>query len=82
MVKLDSKAFGLSLGIVWGAGMFLLGLTVMFFNWGDAWVTLMSSIYFGYKATFWGSVLGGMWGFFDARIGGFVIAWLYNKLQK
>ena len=30
MVKLNSKAFGLSLGIVWGAGMFLLGLTVMF----------------------------------------------------
>ena len=34
MVKLDSKAFGLSLGIVWGAAMFLLGLTVMFCNWG------------------------------------------------
>jgi hypothetical protein len=79
MVKLDIKAFGLSLGIVWGAGMFLLGLTVMFCNWGGAWVALMSSIYIGYKATFWGSIIGGIWGFFDAGIGGAIIAWLYNK---
>ncbi len=82
MAKLDIKAFGLSLGILWGAAMFLLGLTVMLFNWGAAWVTLMSSLYIGYKPTLLGSVIGGVWGFFDAGIGGVVAAWLYNKFQK
>jgi hypothetical protein len=58
MAKLDSKAFGLSLGIVWGTAMFFLWLTAMFFlwltvmfcNWGGAWVTLIPLIYIGYKA--------------------------------
>ena len=82
MAKLDIKAFGLSLGIVWGVAMFLLGLMVMFLNWGVAWVTLMSSVYIGYKPTLVGSIIGGVWGFIDAGIGGVAVAWLYNKLQK
>jgi len=82
MAKLDIKAFGLTLGIVWGAAMFILGLMVMLFDWGAAWLTLMSSLYIGYKATLLGSIIGGAWGFIDAGIGGLVIAWLYNKLQK
>jgi len=82
MVKLDIKAFGLSLGIVWGVGMFLLGLMVLFCNWGSSLVGVMSSVYIGYKPTFLGSLIGGIWGFFDAGIGGAIIAWLYNKLQK
>ena len=82
MAKVDVKALGLSLGIVWGAAMFLLGLMVMFFSWGIAWVELMSSLYIGYKATFLGSIIGGIWGFVDAGIAGVIIAWLYNKLLK
>lgn len=82
MAKIDIKALGLTLGIVWGAAMFLLGLMVMFFNWGAAWVELMSSLYIGYKATFLGSLIGGIWGFVDAGIAGVVVAWLYNKLTK
>jgi hypothetical protein len=82
MAKLDVKAFGLSMGIIWGAAMFLLGLSVMLFNWGSAWVTLMSSLYIGYRPTPLGSIIGGIWGFMDAGIGGVVAAWLYNKFQK
>jgi hypothetical protein len=82
MAKVDIKALGLTLGIVWGVAMFLLGLMVMFFNWGVAWVELMSSLYIGYKATFLGSIIGGIWGFVDAGIAGVIIAWLYNKLLK
>jgi len=82
MAKLDVKAFGLTLGIVWGAAMFLLGLMVMFFNWGAAWVELMSSLYVGYKATLPGGIIGAIWGFVDAGIAGVVVAWLYNKLTR
>ncbi len=82
MAKVDVKALGLTLGIVWGAAMFLLGLMVMFFNWGVAWVGLMSSLYIGYRATLLGSIIGGIWGFVDAGIAGVIIAWLYNKFAK
>lgn len=73
--------FGLALGIVWGLGMFLLGLAAWLFNWGNAMVVLMSSLYLGYDATFVGSLLGGLWGFVDALIGGVIFAWLYNVMS-
>ena len=80
MAKLDAKALGLTLGIVWGMAMLLLGLIAMFSNRGTAWIELMSSLYIGYKATLLGSIIGGAWGFVDACIGGIIVAWLYNKL--
>ena len=82
MLKLDVKAFGLAVGIVWGGAMFLLGISVMLFNWGTAWLNLLSSCYIGYKATFLGSIIGGIWGLIDAGIGGIIVAWLYNKFAK
>jgi len=82
MVKLDVKAFGLAFGIMWGALMFLLGLTNIFCHWGIVIQEVMANLYIGYKPTFLGSIIGGIWGFFDAGIGGVIIAWLYNKLAK
>ena len=80
--KLDVKALGLALGILWGGACLIMGITTMFFNWGTLFVALMSSLYIGYKATILGSLLGGIWGFIDAGIAGLIIAWLYNKLSK
>ena len=54
----------------------------MCMDWGGALEEVMSTLYIGYKATILGSVIGGVWGFFDAGIGGLVVAWLYNKLAK
>ncbi len=82
MAKLDLKAFGLSLGIVWGFAMLSLGLINMGYHWGSGIVEVMSTLYIGYKSTVLGSITGGIWGFFDAGIGGVVVAWLYNKLVK
>jgi len=82
MAKLDVKALGFSLGIVWGVCTLLLGLSAMCFNYGAGFVSVMSSFYIGYKATVIGSVIGGIWGFFDAGIGGVIIAWLYNRLAR
>ena len=80
-MKLNVKALGLACGIVWSACCFCLGIMAMF-NWGNALVDVLGSMYIGYKATVLGSIIGGIWGFFDAGIGGLVIAWLYNKLAK
>lgn len=82
MQKIDVKAFGLSLGIVWGGGMVLLGFINMAGVWGRGIEEIMATLYIGYKPTFLGSIAGGIWGFFDAGIGGMIIAWLYNKLLK
>lgn len=82
MAKLDAKAFGLSCGIVWGLGMFILGLMNMYLSWGGAFEKGMSTLYIGYSPTWLGSIIGGVWGFFDAGIGGLIVAWLYNKLAK
>ncbi len=82
MAKLDVKALGLTLGIVWGAAMFLLGLIGIYSSWGGGIQEIMSTLYIGYKPTFLGSIIGGIWGFIDAGIAGVVVAWLYNKLQK
>ncbi|MBL7198475.1 MAG: bacteriophage holin [Candidatus Omnitrophica bacterium] len=82
MAKLNVKAFGLAVGIVWGVGMFVLGIIAMAFGWGDRFVEILSSLYIGYKATFLGSIVGAVWGFIDAGIGGIIVAWLYNKFAK
>jgi len=82
MAKLNVKAFGLAVGIVWGVGMFVLGIIAMAFGWGDRFIEILSSLYIGYKATFLGSIVGAVWGFIDAGIGGIIVAWLYNKFAK
>ena len=82
MAKLDVKAFGLALGILWSACVVLLGITSALFNWGNAWVKLLSLCYIGYNVTVVGVIIGAVWGFFDAFIGAVIFAWLYNKFAK
>jgi len=82
MSKLDVRAFGSACGIVWGSAMFLLGLMNMGCSWGSGIQQGMATLYIGYKPTILGSIIGGIWGFFDVGIGGVVVAWIYNKLAK
>lgn len=82
MAKLNVKALGLSLGIMWGAAVALMGIICMLSGWGCSFVNAMGKFYYGYQPTLLGCILGGIWGFFDMGIGGVVIAWLYNKFAK
>ncbi|MDD5495650.1 MAG: bacteriophage holin [Candidatus Omnitrophica bacterium] len=82
MAKLDAKAFGLACGIIWGALMFIMGMADVYSTWGDRFGSVMASVYIGYSPTIVGSIIGGVWGFIDAGIGGAVLAWLYNKFAK
>ncbi len=81
MNKLNVKALGLTMGIVWGGGMLLLGLMTLFWNWGIDVITLISSVYIGYNPTLGGILVGTLWGFCDGAICGVLIAWVYNKLS-
>lgn len=77
MNVLNKKAMALSFGITWGVALFIFGLISMF-GWGTYLVDVLSSVYIWYGPSFIGAIFGGMWGFIDGVIGGFVIAWLYN----
>ena len=81
-MKLDVKAFGLSLGIVWAAAILILGLLAAYSGYGIKFVSAMGSLYIGYRPTLTGSIVGAIWGFVDAAIAGVIFAWLYNKLSK
>jgi len=82
MVKLDVKAFGFALGVVWGGLMFILGMTDMLYFWGNTWGRMMSMIYVGYKPTVIGVIVGGLWGFAYASLLGFTVALVYNRFVE
>lgn len=76
--KLNPVGLGLSLGVIWGVSIFIMGLLAYHFSYGKPFVEMMSAIYLGFAPSVMGSVIGGVIGFVDAFIGGFLIAWLYN----
>jgi len=82
MSKLDVRAFGYALGIVWGGLMFILRVFDMFYLWGNAWSKMMAAICIGYRPSVFGSIVGAMWGFVYASLLGFAIAWVYNRLVE
>ena len=82
MAKLDVKAMGLTLGIIWSAATIIMGVTSMFFDYGRGFVHAIGALYIGYESTIVGTLIGGVWAFIDAGIFGLILAWLYNKLAK
>lgn len=82
MTKLDVKAFGIAVGVVWGVSVFILGIAAMLSGWGGEFVQFLAKMYYGYQPTILGSLIGAIYGFIDAGIGGIILAWLYNKLAK
>lgn len=79
-MKLNARALGLSLGILWGAFLVLCGLLAMAApDYCGRFVGFLGTKYLGYGASLPGAVIGGIWGFCDAGICGLLIAWLYNR---
>lgn len=77
-LKLKPLALGLSMGILWGVYVLLMGLVAAFYAYGKPFVAAVGGLYIGYEPTIVGSIIGGAIGFVDAFISGFLIAWLYN----
>lgn len=76
--KLCPLALGLSLGVLWGVSVLVMGLLAHYYMYGQPFVAAMGQLYLGYDPTITGSVIGGLIGFVDAFIGGALIGWLYN----
>ncbi|MGP8155001.1 MAG: bacteriophage holin [Smithella sp.] len=79
-MKINVKAFALTCGIIWGLGLFLLTWWVIAFDGITHEVTLIGRLYRGYNISPLGSLLGLVWGFLDALVGGAIFAWLYNVI--
>ena len=79
-MKLNVKAFALACGILWAFGVFFLTWWLILLEGPKTEGCLLNRIYRGYTITPIGSIIGAIWGFFDAGIGGFIFAWLYNLL--
>ncbi|MBU0629846.1 MAG: hypothetical protein KKC80_02875 [Candidatus Margulisbacteria bacterium] len=79
-MKLDAVKFGLTLAIVWGGAVLCLGIMGDYLHWGLGLVKGIGSLYIGYKATPVGTLVGTIWAFCDAGIGGWLVAAIYNWL--
>ena len=79
-MKLRVRALGMAVGIVWGLGVFLMTLWMIWF--GKDQIALFKNIYPGYASTYLGAFAGFIWGFVDGLISGALVAWLYNQFHK
>jgi len=77
-MKLNVKAFALTCALVWGIGLFILTWWIIAFDGTTGEVSFIGHVYRGYNISPLGSVIGLVWGFADALIGGAIFAWLYN----
>jgi hypothetical protein len=79
-LRLKPCAFGAAIGLVWAVGLLTLAWAGMCCDgWGGSMVTMIGSVYVGYKVSWLGGVIGALWGFLDLFIGGIILAWLYNR---
>ncbi len=79
-MKLNVKAFSLSCGLFFGAGLFLITWWIIAFGGPTNQSTFIDRIYLGYSITPIGSFIGFAWAFIDGFIFGAFFAWLYNWL--
>jgi hypothetical protein len=82
MVKLNPKNLGLAGGIMWGASVFIITLFSVYTGYATDLINTVTSILPGYSISFSGAILGGLYGFVDAGIGCYILAWLYNHFEK
>ena len=71
----------ISLGISWLICIVFIGIAAIF-GWGTGWVKGLSSLYLGYGASLLGILIGAGWVFLDDFIGGVLIAWIYNRVNR
>ncbi|MFQ5994779.1 MAG: bacteriophage holin [Acidiferrobacterales bacterium] len=81
-MKLNVMAFALTFGVIWGLGVFMLTWWIIAFDGVTGEITMLGRVYRGYSVSPMGSIIGLVWGFVDAFIGGAIFAWLYNLLVR
>ncbi len=84
-VSLNPKAAGHACALLWGTTLLLTGLFAYSGSlFANDFLNIMMSIYPFYDPTssFFGVLLGGLYGLIDGFVCGYVVAWLYNRCNK
>ncbi len=80
-MKLRARAFGLSVGIVWGLTLFLTTIYSTLVGTGQT-MSKVRTLYYGYQVSFGGAIVGLLWGVATGFLLGAAVAWLYNTFHK
>ncbi len=81
-MPLNGKALALSGGIVWGLTIFGTTLLAAATGFGRAMMEVYGNIHPGYSITYGGAFVGLAYAFACAAVGLFVLAKLYNYMEK
>lgn len=81
-MRLSTKAFSLTSGVMWSLGLFLLTWWIILFEGATKEKTIIGQIYRGYNISPKGSFLGLLWGAVDGFMGGMVFSLVYNFFVK
>jgi hypothetical protein len=82
---LNVKALALTVALLWGGAVFLVGLAHMVWpGYGGAFLELCASIYPGYtvSGSFASVIVGALYALLDGGIGGLIFGWLYNLIAE
>ena len=80
MHSLDPVRFGLAAGLFSGVALFVLTLFSLSTGYAANFLTLVASLFPGFEVSVSGSLLGLLYGFLNAFVCFFVVAWTYNLL--
>jgi len=84
-MQLSTRSVALAAAIMWGGSVLLIGLGSMLSpGYGTGMLDLVATIYPGYHNSggFVDLLMGTLYALLDGLVGGFVFAWLYNRLAK
>ena len=81
-MKLNVNAMGLTCGLFFGFGLFLITWWVILFEGAGNVELPIVYVYRGYSVTPIGSLIGLVWGLIDGYISGVIFAWVYNLILK
>ncbi len=83
-MKLNAKALGFTLGILWGLAIFIVTLASLWTTggYGEKFLHGIASVYPGCSISYIGALVGLGYGFVDAFICGWLIAIIYNFFTK
>lgn len=77
-MRLNAKALALSIGILWGASVFLATVWILLYGSDGNTMAKLGNFYLGYTVSWGGAFVGLVYGFIDGLIAGFLLAVLYN----
>lgn len=85
VMRLSPTGLAMASGVLWGAAILFVGvINLGSTSYGAAFLQFLASIYPGYHFTrgFGDLLVVTVYGFVDGWIGGFLLAWLYNRFSR